>query len=479
MSNLEKQLTDLISRLETVTKRLETVENKVAAGGSTTPVGPTSASVEEFQGLIDQFIVPLVESSGKMDAVLKQQADLLLQAVQAQKAFLSTAAQSKKPADAALQELVKPVSDLMGKIVDLKEKNRSSKFFNNLSTIAEGIGALGWVVVSPAPGPMVGEMRGSAEFYGNRILKDFKGKDQAQCDWVAFYVNFLKELQAFVKKYHTTGTTWNPQGGDAKSVQGSQPAPAPAPGPGGPPPPPPPSLERLMEGVGSEPKQESKPATGALFSAINQGGAVTSGLKKVSADMQTHKNPNLRAGSVVPAKDTSSTTSSAPAKTTNKFTAGPPKIALEGNKWVVEYQVNNQSIVIDQTELKQTVYIYRCKGSTIQIKGKVNSVSLDDCEKVGIVFENVLSGVEAVNCRSIQVQSLGKIPTITIDKTSGGQIFLSKESLEVEIITSTSSELNVSIPQQNDEVTETPVPEQFKSTVKNGKLHTEHVVHKG
>ena len=76
---------------------------------------------------------------------------------------------------------------------------------------------------------------------------------------------------------------------------------------------------------------------------------------------------------------------------------------------------------------------------------------IDDCEKVGVVFENVLSGLEAVNCKSIQIQSLGKVPTITIDKTHGGQIYLSKDSLDVEIVTSTSSELNVSIPQQNDE----------------------------
>ena len=95
-ANLEKQLTELISRLETVTKRLETVEGKVASGASNTPAAPTSASVEEYQGLIDQFIVPLVDASGKMgDAVVKQQADLLLQAVQAQKAFLSIAVRKK------------------------------------------------------------------------------------------------------------------------------------------------------------------------------------------------------------------------------------------------------------------------------------------------------------------------------------------------------------------------------------------------
>jgi len=99
MSNLEKQLAELLNRLEVVTKRLETVEGKVASGGGSNnaPAGPASAYVDEYQSLIDQFIVPLVEASGKMgDAVVKQQADLLLKAVQAQKAFLTIASQSKK-----------------------------------------------------------------------------------------------------------------------------------------------------------------------------------------------------------------------------------------------------------------------------------------------------------------------------------------------------------------------------------------------
>jgi len=461
MSNVEKQLSELLSRLETVTKRLESVEGKVASGGSSAPAA-SGASVEEYQSLIDQFIVPFVAHAKQIgDNVVTEQAELLLKAVNAQKDFLTIASHSKKPSDASLQELVKPTSDLMTQITALKEKNRSSKFFNNLSTVAEGIGALGWVVVSPAPGPMVGDMRGSAEFYGNRILKDFKGKDQNQCDFVATYVNFLKELQAYIKRFHTTGTTWNPQGGEAKvGAPSSTPAPTSNPAPAG----------------GAPAKPQGGPAPD-LFAALNKGGAVTGGLKKVSDDQKTHKNPNLRAGSVVPATETKEKTAPKSAAGANKWN-GTPKVELQGNKWVIEYQIGNPNVVIDNVELKQTVYIYRCKNSTVQIKGKVNSVSVDDCEKVGVVFDNVLSGVEAVNCKSIQLQTTGKVPTITIDKTQGGQIFLSKDSLEVEIITSTSSELNVSIPQSNDEMTETPVPEQFKSTVKQGKLHTEHVVHK-
>jgi len=43
-------------------------------------------------------------------------------------------------------------------------------------------------------------------------------------------------------------------------------------------------------------------------------------------------------------------------------------------------------------------------------------------------------------------QVLGKVPTISIDKTDGCQMYLSADSLAVEIISSKSSEMNVLIP---------------------------------
>ena len=41
-----------------------------------------------------------------------------------------------------------------------------------------------------------------------------------------------------------------------------------------------------------------------------------------------------------------------------------------------EYQVGNKTMVIDDTNIKQTVYMYKCENSTLQIKGKVNSITL-------------------------------------------------------------------------------------------------------
>jgi adenylyl cyclase-associated protein len=361
----------------------------------------------------------------------------------------------------------------MGEISAIKDKNRTSKFFNNLSTVAEGIAALGWVVVSPTPGPHIADMRGGSEFYSNRILKDFKGKDQNQVDFVTHFNGFLKELQTYVKQNHTTGTTWNPRGEDATSFKSSgssapQTGSAPPPPPG-PAPPPPPALD-----TSSSPTASSGPDMSAVLSALNKGEDVTKGLKKVTKDMKT-KNRADKGPSIVPAV-TKSETASAPKQTT-KVTK-PPKFALEGNKWTVEYQVGNKEIVIDQTEVKQTVYIYRCQNSVIQIKGKVNAVTVDECSKTGIVFENVVAAFEVVNCSSVEVQVLGKVPSIAIDKTSGCQVFLSKESLQTEIVTSKSSEMNVSFPVEGaEDIVEFAVPEQYKSVVRNGKLITELTSH--
>jgi len=207
----------------------------------------------------------------------------------------------------------------------------------------------------------------------------------------------------------------------------------------------------------------------SVFAALNKGENVTSGLKKVTNDMKSKNRTDK--SSVVPAIVPKATTSAAAKKTAAP--TKPPKFALEGNKWVVEYQVGNKQLVIDQTEVKQTVYIYKCKDSVIQIKGKVNAVTVDDCTKTAVVFENIVASFEVVNCNSVEVQSIGKVPSFAVDKTSGCQIYLSKEGLESEIVTSKSSEMNVMFPDPTGEMIEMAIPEQYKSSVKNHKLVTE------
>lgn len=153
-------------------------------------------------------------------------------------------------------------------------------------------------------------------------------------------------------------------------------------------------------------KPEPKNETDALFSAINKGCDITKGLKKVSDDQKTHKNPNLRTSAFVPAQAAaSSTTISAKAA---PVVAKPPVFELEDKKWKIEFQNKRNDLVIDKTEIKQTVYIYKCKECTITVKGKVNSILIDSSSRVALLFDDVLSTVEFINCQSVQAQTLGK-----------------------------------------------------------------------
>ena len=66
------------------------------------------------------------------------------------------------------------------------------------------------------------------------VLKDWKEKDRTHVDWVKAWLCTLTELQAYVKKYYTTGLTWNPAVGEAKALVkagGASPPPPPVPAP--------------------------------------------------------------------------------------------------------------------------------------------------------------------------------------------------------------------------------------------------------
>jgi len=380
--SLESTIATLLSRLETVTARLETVEKQLAEGGASAKSAPSggdaslggdSQSVREYEDLLNQFIVPLVELSGKLGAPeVAEQAQLVLQAVHAQRDMLKIAAASKKPSADVIGKLLQPTSQLMGQIVSIRDAKRTSKFFNHLSTLSEGIAALGWVAVSPTPGPHIADMRGGSEFYSNRILKDFKGKEQVHVDWVASFNGFLKELQVYVKKNHTTGLEWNPRGGDASSAQVSSSSDSSVPPPPGPPPPPVFVADDSSSGKGPAPDMSG------LFAELNKGTDISKGLKKVTSDMKS-KNRKDKTSSVVPAKDTPTT--GATPKSSGKEAAKPPKFQLEGAKWVIEWQNGNRNIVIEASEAKQSAYLFKCVNTTVQIKGKINNITIDACTK--------------------------------------------------------------------------------------------------
>ncbi|KAI4871827.1 hypothetical protein NFI96_016384 [Prochilodus magdalenae] len=461
------ELASLVQRLEVAVGRLEAVSGSGGAGGAAPGTGAVSAFVEAFDALISGPVAEYMSLSQKIGGDVLKHADMMKQAFSCQRQLLVTASCSQKPSDATLTSLLAPVSKVIQQVQAFREQNRSSPLFNHLSAVSESVSALGWVAMAPKPGPFVKEMQDAAMFYTNRVLKDYKEKDKTHVDWVKAYLAIWTELQTYIKQHHTTGLVWS-KSGPVASASGAPSAPSGGAAPPPPPGPPPPPAD-LNQSAGGDSAATSR---SALFASLNKGADITKGLKHVSDSQKTHKNPNLRSqagpvhSSPKPFTAPRPTASAAPARTL------PPVLELDGKKWRVENQEGAQGLVISETELKQVVYAYKCNNSTLQVKGKINSITLDNCKKLGLVFDDVVGIVEVINCKDVKVQVMGKVPTISINKTDGCHVYLSKDSLSCEIVSAKSSEMNVLVPGKDGDFTEIPVPEQFKTVWDGKKLVT-------
>ncbi|XP_037651011.1 adenylyl cyclase-associated protein 1 isoform X2 [Sebastes umbrosus] len=455
----------LVQRLEVAVGRLESMSGPGGSGGQSAGGGAVSAYVEAFDEIISGSVAKYLSLSQKIGGDVQKHADMMKQAFCSQRNFLATASSSQRPAEGVMTALLQPVSKVIQQVQAFREANRSSKQFNHLSAVSESVPALGWVVTAPKPGPFVKEMLDAGTFYTNRVIKDYKETEPTHVDWARAYNAIWTDLQNYIKKHHTTGLVWS-KTGPVASASAAPAAPA-----GGCPPPPPPGPPPPMMSAPSAPTASGDEDRNALFAALNQGSKITSALKHVSDDQKTHKNPTLRSTAPVRSGPKPFTTPKPAASCTTTCTL-PPVFELEGKKWKVENQEGAQDLVINDTELKQVVYAYKCNKTTLQIKGKLNSIILDNCKKMGLVFEDVVGIVEVINCRDIKIQVMGKVPTISINKTDGCHVYLSKDSVSCEIVTAKSSEMNVLVPNKDGEFTELPVPEQFKTVWDGKKLVT-------
>lgn len=226
----------------------------------------------------------------------------------------------------------------------------------------------------------------------------------------------------------------------------------------------------------------------AVFSQINRGEGITSGLRKVDKSEMTHKNPSLRTAAQAPA----ASSKPAPPKPGTKPGAlkpkKPAKTALEGNKWTVEYHEGQRDIVIEETALSHTVNLFNCKDSVVQIRGKVNAVQMVSCTKTSILVDTLVSSLEITQSPSFTVQVTGSVPTILIDSCDSGQLYLSPSTLHAEIISAKCSAINVSVPKggasadPNDvEYVEMALPEQLRHSVATdgSKITSDVVAHAG
>ena len=334
-------------------------------------------------------------------------------------------------------------------------------------------------------------------------------------------------------EYHATGLSWNPKVfglyslkwpvqplTSFKGISLSEYKALPATG-GAPPPPPPPPPPPASDPP-PPPASGSGGGVAAVFAELNRGADVTKGLRKVEKSEMTHKNPALRASSTVPSNTSPSLGKkpTKPVKPQSLSTKKPAKFALEGKKWIIvrtalssasRVRFNGTILGVPRERAspydrkwrdqpyRQFIWLqeyYRCdKGQGQRCNSRfvnrlpnryhdwrlIKNVAVN-CKKTSVLVDSVISSVSVTASPSFTIQITGSAPTIQLDSTDSGQIYLSKDCLGVEIFTAKCSAINVSLPVEGEEegvFEEKPIPEMFRTTVQNGALVTGIVEHSG
>lgn len=328
-------------------------------------------------------------------------------------------------------------------------------------------------------------------------------RDLNHVKYVQAYYKLFRSLAEYTRQHYKTGLTWNNKDGiDAmealnqiQSGAATPKASQPNQSTGGPPPPPPPPLPVYDDNGAPQapPPPSGAAAKGgdmtAVFDQLNQGSAVTAGLRKVDKSEMTHKNPSLRtppqrAGSQT-SLGSSRSKSPMPAKKPDSLKSKKPgKKELDGNKWIIENFENTGSEIIEiPAELNHSILISKCSKCVIQVKGKANAISVDNCTGLSILIESLVSSIDVIKCPKFALQVDGVLPTVMLDQVDGAQIYLQEASMRSppEVFTSKCSSINIVTPPRSDDddSKETALPEQLRSYFRNGQLVTEVVEHAG
>ncbi|KAL7721172.1 Adenylyl cyclase-associated protein [Entamoeba marina] len=456
-AELKSLLSQVMSRLETVTARLEKLEGSGSSSAPQADTGDVPRAQQAYIDIVEELLIPQVEATKDFDDVLYSCMKDFLTISNQISDFIGMASKSKKPAQDAFTKLIAPISEKMIAMSEYKDKNFKNPYINYITAVCEAVPVFGWICVEKTPSPFVADNIPAAEFYTNKILVATKGKEQNKYDWALNFIKFLKEIVVYIKQHHTTGLTWNPKGVEASGVpQAAAAAPAP----------------KVEE---KKPVQkQANPAN--LFAELNKGTAISGGLKHVSADMKTK---NMKPSDKTPLQPKAKT--AAGAKPAAKpAVAKPPKMEKVGNKWDIAYQNGNKNIEVEG-DVKDTMYLFRCENSAVHVSGKMNCITIDGCKKLTLVCDTVVSYVEAINCTSVDIRIVELTPTVNIDKSQSVIVHLSEKGLNenTTINTSKCDAINVSYPNPTDpeDEVEYPIPEQIFTVVKQNKLYPQIYFH--
>ena len=223
MSSGIGNLTTLIQRLEAAASRLEDIviaqtgEPEKSETSEAVPVAPAASSpaLEAWAADVGPVVRAYEDASAAIGPLVREHAELVRRAMDEVQHVIEAATMCRKPEQDALPAFFEPLQAAVKSVVDFRDAHRGdTALFSHFSTVSEGVPALGWVAVEPTPGPYIGDMKDSAQFYANRIIKEYKGTDEAHVAWARSFIAVLDAMRTYVMAHHRTGLAWQAHGQD-------------------------------------------------------------------------------------------------------------------------------------------------------------------------------------------------------------------------------------------------------------------------
>ncbi|KAL0207042.1 hypothetical protein P9112_012753 [Eukaryota sp. TZLM1-RC] len=421
MQDISHKLDDVIRYLKSIDASLASPKASVTETQTSAPTVSSQADLPPSVKAWDEMVSPKIQEAcdlaTKVNPIVEKNTKHLKTAFDAVRGLILYASQHKAPKDSELVNYFQPIISLTE---GFDNPMRSDTNFSHVKALAEGSATLTWMCYKPTPVPFINDMLPSAQFHGNKIIMAARNDPSKEADmhwWKAVEAAF-KAMSAYVKEHHLTGLVWNPRGEDAGAPPSS-----------------------YVEGQD---------------------------MSKAETTSKTEEKPKP-APKPAP-KPVAGKTSTAGKK------AAPPITEKDRRRWRVENHTEGH-IELDDVTGGQTVSIYNCKNCTVKVNGKARNVSIERCQKVGVVFDSCIASAEVNNSKSIQLQPLGSVPIINIESTNGCRVYFNEDHVKnTEVITVASIDMNI-IANVGEEPKEFNIPQQYRHVFVDGKLKTEEVIH--
>lgn len=180
---------------------------------SLVPAGQAAESVVAFDEYIKTSVMPLAltcDELGGMQDIGKH----LLDAWDGIRGVIVLATKSKSPEEDLATSLAPHLAQTQDSIKAIQGIKVDRDMDRHYKAISEMLPCNSWVLCKAPnmmPANCAKDAIGAAEFWTNKIRKDFKD-DEAQQDFCNSVKKSLKELAEYIEKFHKTGLTWNPKG---------------------------------------------------------------------------------------------------------------------------------------------------------------------------------------------------------------------------------------------------------------------------